>query len=37
MPFGLGARPSVGTEMLEPYDRVFLYTDGITDGRGRRQ
>ena len=34
VPFGLGARPSVGTEMLEPYDRVFLYTDGITDGRG---
>lgn len=34
VPFGLGARPSVGTEMLEPNDRVFLYTDGITDGRG---
>ena len=34
LPFGLGTDPSVGSETLEPGDQVFLYTDGITEGRG---
>jgi serine phosphatase RsbU (regulator of sigma subunit) len=33
VPFGLGARPAVGQESLEPDDRVLLYTDGITEAR----
>jgi serine/threonine protein phosphatase PrpC len=34
VPFGLGTVPGIGEETLEPGDRVFLYTDGITEGRG---
>jgi len=34
LPFGLGTRPAVGQEALEPGDRVLLYTDGIVEARG---
>jgi hypothetical protein len=34
VPFGLGTVGGVGEGTLEPGDRVFLYSDGITDGRG---
>jgi serine/threonine protein phosphatase PrpC len=33
IPFGLGTRPGVGEESLEPDDRILLYTDGITEAR----
>jgi hypothetical protein len=33
IPFGLGTRPTVGEEALEPDDRVLLYTDGITEAQ----
>ena len=39
LPFGMGptlaeARPwAVGTEQLQPHDRVLLYTDGVTEAR----
>jgi hypothetical protein len=33
VPFGLGTRPKVGEESLEPEDRVLLYTDGIVESR----
>jgi serine phosphatase RsbU (regulator of sigma subunit) len=35
LPFGLDqAAISVGEEMMEPGDRLLLYTDGITEARG---
>jgi serine phosphatase RsbU (regulator of sigma subunit) len=33
VPLGLGTRPVVGEESLEPDDRVLIYTDGLTEAR----
>jgi sigma-B regulation protein RsbU (phosphoserine phosphatase) len=34
MPIGLGGQYEQHVEQLDPGDRVFLYTDGVTEARG---